>query len=283
MCKATNKKKYRNICNRLKNDYKYISNRMLSFFPKVWLTFILFAPIGLIKHEISFNGVVDFLLCFFGINNKINGTWWYISTYCGLMLQFPFINAFFNRYEKNNVRCKIMAIIGWLLTFTMLFPHISKISTIIFLEGYLIAKYSLFDQINNWCRKKDILGIVLLLGSVIIRCTCSKYASYNRIDLIIIVFFIYGVCRIVDKYPTKFILLSKIGNYSVYIWLSHAFYCLYYFQNIITVSRFSTIMFIETLILSLITAILLSRIEMILKIGVDKILGPLLQAKNGIS
>lgn len=207
---------------------------------------------------------------FFGIDNKINGTWWYVSTYYGLLLQFPFINAFFSRYEKNNFKFKSFAAIGWLLTLVILFSYISKISTIIFLEGYLVAKYSVFDKINQCCRKKVILGVIVLLISIAIRCIFSKYASYNRIDLVIIVFFIYGVCQVIDKYPLKFIILSKLGNYSVYIWLSHAFYCLYYFQDFVTASHFSTIIFIKTFILSITTAIILSKVEKILKKFFDK-------------
>lgn len=135
LCKSINKKEYRNILLRLQNDYKYILNSMVAFFQKIWLIFILFVPIGLIKNKVSFNSLMDFLLCFFGISNKLNGTWWYVSTYYGLLLQFPFINAFFNRYEKNNIKYKVVAMIGWLLILTILFSHISKISVIIFFRG----------------------------------------------------------------------------------------------------------------------------------------------------
>lgn len=58
-----------------------------------------------------------------------------------------------------------------------------------------------------------------------------------------------------------FSFLSYLGKYSVYMWLTHTFYCYYYFQKIVTFSGVASIMFVMTMLLSYLTAFLLSYVE----------------------
>lgn len=94
----------------------------------------------------------------------------------------------------------------------------SGVYTLIFFEGYLMAKYNLFIRLTEWLRYRWIKNI-----------------------------------------------LAYFGEHSTYIWLTHTFFAYYYFQNLILLPRYSVLIYLWLVVISLLTSIILSGIYHILE------------------
>ena len=82
-------------------------------------------------------------------------------------------------------------------------------------------------------------------------------------DVFIVIPFVFCTLRLLENsYIDK--ILIWVGKYSTYAWLTHTFFCYYYFQNIIVLTKLSILMFIETVVLSIITGIVLTYIDNII-------------------
>ena len=108
-----------------------------------------------------------------------------------------------------------------------------------------------------------IISIISLLMLIYIRNKFAIHPRYNKLDFIIAPIFIYSILTII-KYIDKKQIISKIliyfGNYNTFIWLTHTFYCYYYFQYIILKFKYSIFIYLITIFLSLITAIAINYI-----------------------
>jgi hypothetical protein len=94
-----------------------------------------------------------------------------------------------------------------------------------------------------------------------LRTIVADNATYSTLDIVITPIFIFAVYLITKTKNKMTEILAWIGKYSVYMWLTHTFFCYYYFQKLITFSKFSTIMYLELVGVSLVTAMIFGQIE----------------------
>lgn len=127
-----------------------------------------------------------------------------------------------------------------------------------------IVKYSLFDRLYN-----KIENIILI---PIIGCICCfflrSYIPLN-IDFIISIFLCFFIVAIRKEIRINNLVESiciNIGNYSMYIWLIHSFFCYYYFQNFTYSFYISWIIFIVCMTVSYMVGLLINKIYTYLKL-----------------
>ena len=258
---SVNNKSMDTLTARLVYDYSYIIKKIFLFLTKVIIVFCVFAPIGIGLGKIEFDNFVDLVLSAVGYNIKINSEWWYIKVYVCMLLVFPIGNAFFEHYRKNEILNKLLLLIVGTCAFIVARQYLASVYFVIFCTGYLISKYRVFQKLDLITERKLRIGVICVVTAFVIRIIIADSAIYNDIDILITPLFIYGVCILNDYANLYFKLLKKIGEYSTYIWLTHTFFCYYYFQKIITISRFSTLILMETIVASFFTAVVLSEIE----------------------
>jgi hypothetical protein len=254
----------------LKGSYLAVGKYLLRFLKKYWLVFILFIPLGFAFGALGEFNAKDFLLCFTGVRTHYNGEWWYVRQYIFMIVLLPALHLFFDFFLCKNRRNWKVFLVGVLMAAAYIglyyFLSANKIYTIIFAIGYVCARFNVFEFLNKFLvgKLKYLVGIVIIIGCMVVRMILANEAAYNRVDVFVAPLFVFAVYLLTQKENIVNKGLAWLGKYSVYMWLTHTFYCYYYFQNIITFSKISTVMYIELFVVSLLTAMALSAIEKLL-------------------
>lgn len=287
-CAFTKKSRKSNdsYCKIFVSDCKYSIRRVALLLRKVLLVFAIFIPMGILLDYIIFDWR-EFAQGLLRGNFIYNGEWWYVFQYLILMIAFPFVDTIvsllLNCFEKHRKKFIFIGIslivllsVGYVFFdsiraiirgFTnQLHYNSRRVYLVIFIIGFLCAKLNLFQFDPKGKSKKWIpfVGLVLIVGCFVIRAVMTKDVFYIFTDIFIIVPFVLGLCLLSESMKRTTHLLQAIGKHSTYMWLTHSFYCYYYFRSFITISRISIIMMIQLFVVSLATAVVLSRIENLL-------------------
>jgi len=59
----------------------------------------------------------------------------------------------------------------------------------------------------------------------------------------------------------------ELGKHSMYMWLTHSFYCYYFTQKLIFAPRYTPLVLLLLILVSYLTSLVLSRIEWAIKGG----------------
>lgn len=138
----------------------------------------------------------------------------------------------------------------------------------IFIIGYICSKYLLFEKVAKIMEKHEkishILCAICLIACVFIRSYFCRSASDIKLDALIIAPFIYCIAYFVDHIPNLKRCLQYFGGYSTYMWLVHIFF-IYRFGNfLVTFSHISILMYISAIIVSVLSAKVLCKMEKII-------------------
>lgn len=250
-----------------KNYFEFSCKRYVGLLKKYWLVCVFFIPFHYLLNKPNI-GISQFLLSILGLSKAYNGEWWYISQYLVFLLYYPLIVFLIDTNKKKKHRILLM------VSFSLLFIGLLKVPSlkviykflknynffscyvIIFAEGIFAAKYNVFQR----CKPTRFVSYCLLMISIIARMIIVKNANFGWFDVIIIFPFILGFSTInMGYYVDK--ILSFFGKNSTYIWLTHTFYCYYYFSNIILWTKTSELMLLELVVISTVTAVVLKKIE----------------------
>lgn len=258
--------------------FRLILTRIKHFYFNYWMVFIIFVPIGIILGKIKPN-IGEVFTNFIGINTSFNGEWWFVKVYILLLLIYPIIENITKRYNTKIISAMSLILFMTSLCFTkasliinipLITPFLSLIGLlfsqqIYFIAGVLVAKGCLFDKIERYLQKSNIdnyfIYISLLIISIILYFNITKFKIAGYFTYIIIMpIFVLSIINIIK--PNKFI--EFIGKHSTNMWLTHSFFCYYYFQKFIFLPKYSILIFIWLLILSLITSIVIKEIYKII-------------------
>ncbi len=271
--------------------YRSTFSRAVSFLKKYWLVFLLFIPIGYCLGKLSPVSPKVFLLSFLGIQTAFNGEWWYVPQYLYLLLLFPYVDRafdFLSEKKKRNLGNFCLLALMTVFYAGLLFLWFGRsLSAIVcclsFTAGYISARYSLFEKIHRGidvlavkCAGREasekraerarrtvelFCGAATLFICVSLRMYLSPGAGWLTYDFLFSPVFCLAVFLLTKKEGPVTEFLSRVGKYSTYMWLTHGFFCYYYFQELITASKISTVMFLTLIAVSLFTAFLLQQIE----------------------
>ena len=269
-------------CFSLKDSWR----KILKFLINYWVVFMLFVPIGLVWFSDStryhFN-IISFLANLFTLSSSYNSEWWFVRLYIELLLLFPLISGILKRGIKvatvTSFGFYLVAIIMELIP--VILPRLAFLKTnfiygdlrnilfwqITFCMGCIIAKYKLFSHINKWIAVKRLdrsaFYIAIILGIIVIRNGCSYVfevigkGNPTYVDFILAPIFILIATNFVYKSKGKKV-FSTLGVHSTNMWLTHTFFCYYYFQTIVFMPKLSILILIWLGLLSLGSSIIIN-------------------------
>ena len=134
-----------------------------------------------------------------------------------------------------------------------------------FVMGVLVCQYSIFNRLYLLLQKvKGMKWITLgvLLCSPIIYLILLKLPLIHYFTFVIVTFIlVYCIAQL----PLDNRLLKWIGKSSTNIWLTHSFFCYYYFKELTYAPRYSILIVLWLLLISLITSEVINVISRLLK------------------
>lgn len=228
-------------------------SRLIGFYKKFWLVYIVFVPIGILINEIN-APLHEYISNFFGMRSSFNGEWWYIKQYVLILVSFPLLWEFLIWWGK--YRNGINTV--FVLIFVIILRYISPYLALSFI-GMVFQKYLLFEKINSvkFNNKRPILFSAILIALVVfVRCLNPSV----KIDVFLVPVLIFALVNIKNSIKYNCKILELMGELSVWIWLTHSFYLYHYFQEMILLFRYSVPMFCVTTFLSIATALTLKMI-----------------------
>lgn len=232
-------------------------SRVRKFYPKFWFIAAVFLTYGVLSNKIVINPS-SIITTALGLSTQFNGEWWYIKQYLVLVVLFPALYLLLHKTDGNH-----HLLIRLFLAITLAYIASKLLNAqfyycLIFIEGIAVAQYRLFDRAAQYIQKTRqarLINITLLVGTFIIRTALASEASSSFPDLIIIAPFIFSVVSLLGTKKNR--VLTLFGNHSTALWLSHTFLIYYYFQPIILIPKYSVLIFIWALLLSLAVSTLL--------------------------
>lgn len=265
-CRSFSTLKYESLRNYLYKSFSIVLKHLFKFMKKFWIVFLIFMPMGFVANIYDFN-IKKVLFCFLGIRIGYNGEWWYVTQYIYMLFLLPCVHLCFEFIVNNRTRNLNVFCFGIIMFILYAFAYkklwIEKTYIFIFLIGYISARLEKNKKLNSYIliKHRFLSSTFIFIFCFILRSVVADSASYCKIDIFIIPIFIYAVSLITWRENKVTKTLEFFGKYSTYMWLTHTFICYYYFQPFITISKFSSIMYIEVVLLSLGIAYILSWIE----------------------
>lgn len=246
-----------------KRSFSDFVNRIKTFYCHYWLVFILFIPLCALLGKISITPL-SLVLNFTGLKTSFNGEWWFITIYILLLLITP---VMYKRTSKNILiifACiSFIHFIGYrLFSATKLFYFIPDLTPIIaYAFGFVTAKHEdkLFTIFNNFFKNtkyRYLLPLNLLVATLLVLIGSEFSVLLNIIFPVFIIYFrfIFNFIPFLQK------ILVELGNRSLYMWLTHTFYCYKLIPNFIYSPKIALLVFLLLLIISYLTSIILDTI-----------------------
>lgn len=263
--------------NSLKEMYKKTFIHALKFMINFWVILLFVYPIG---HKLNnpsfalnFKSIIKACIASGGAME-----WWFVKFYLPLLLVSPLIIQCFKNVEKIKKSVLLLYVFAILIinrNVIILFKDTNEIINEIyvfintfdnfelnmaFITGVLCAKYDLiriFRNVSGY--KKYILCFGSIFISLYIRIAFCN-APAMKVDFIVVPLFILPLISILENENIKN-LLEFFGKHSTNIWLTHTFWCYYFGQKIVLIPKYSILIYLWLLLLSLISSYIINLVH----------------------
>lgn len=254
---------------------KYYFSKIFSFYQSYWLVFVIFIPIGLVFYDtdiwygnyIRYTFDIKSLIAnFFALSNSYNGEWWFVELYLLLVLIVPVINKLRLKPILMLFTSFVFFVFCWILKKSNIDTPLISIVNLLYWQPIFICGYVLGTVKDNK-KVSDVLSFI------------KKYSFYISILSFfiapILVFFLRGVGAMIatplfivflletKRYIPKAIekMIISTGIYSIFMWLTHSFYCYYFAAPYIYSPKYTVLIFINLYIVTFITAFILNKLN----------------------
>ena len=269
-----------------------ILNNIKKLYIAYWKVFVIFIPIALfffrnqkafcsteyiyaIYNNLSWKKII---ICFLGFSNSLNHEWWFLYSYIIAIILFPLIK---NIIEKNSIIVNItwIVIVGILMTnvfpiigtqkvlgtlknnylYSSIFCQTAPFITCFYM-GILFAKENLIIKLKNSIKQvidiNPLVDIIILIIMVFTR----NYIAGAELDIIYVPILIIITLDILNYLPKIKLILRKLGEHSTNMWLTHTFYCYYFYSvvRIIIAPKWAIPCLILLIVFTYITSLLLN-------------------------
>lgn len=227
----------------------------------------------------------EFIDNIFVVSCSYNGECWFLTPWLVLMVAFPLFVWVLERKLWDNVWCSLILLFTLSAVTRTVWPRIVKLPILAdfeqthycmmfssalnllpsFLCGYLAAKFRWLDKVmkrvsNVWLQK--VAGLVLLLGVFYYRRMQDEMWDY------ILVFFVIAACTmLVNGIKPLEKALGALGGLTTFVWMSHSWWCYYYFQRVIYAPKYSILIVLLQTVVSCLTAFVLMKLYGLLSRG----------------
>lgn len=249
---------------KMRNDMRVL-NLLLNF----W--FICFVYISLCRYswpESTAFGLRLLLLNVLGLDYTWNGAWWFLVPYLIITgCSKPLIRFILNNQHKSNIPLiviiALLFVIGYMpVDYSNIAPPLAIVCRILvnimqlgiyFMLGILVRKHELIERFNSkinsgWC-------LTLLMALIALRLLLGASGIINPPFVLLFVLLFCGTKRVM---PIQSI-LCYLGKISTNIWLFHYFFFTGIFFDIIFGLKYPILIFMATLILSVISSAILTK------------------------
>lgn len=240
---------------RLLSSYKSMAFRLWNFTQRFWAVFLVFIGLGLIMNVYTWQPM-QLLQGFLGRSYAYNAEWWYIGEYIGFLLLFPLLMGglkLVGRIRFGNWLHGIM--LFTLMIATIVLPeNFRKMYLICFLCGIFFSSVPIFEWLDTKLSAYPIIYGVLcisILGSVFVFRAKMLGGAYDFIFAPLFVFGFVGLLKCKCLLKILGFILRLPGKYSTYIWLAHTFFGYYLFQKLTFFPKYSPLIFLWCMILSI--------------------------------
>lgn len=252
--------------------YKKVGLKALSFMMNFWVIALLVYPIGLMMgfFTLDFDCIIKVVFADYPSVME----WWFVRQYIVLLILAPiFVGVFTNKnlFRKTISLCvfctfwlliKMLTKFGFIHTdsiFSSYFCFFQNISCVLtFIVGIITAKFNLYSLYSRIPHNKLVSLLCIIMG-----CLCRFAFSNNptsmMIDFFVVPLFIFGTTTLlVNTNVSK--LFEYFAKHSTNIWLTHTFWCYYFFQDIVIKPYYSILIYIWLLGLSLLSSYIINLI-----------------------
>lgn len=262
------------------NTQEFISNKCMKLFKCYWLVFIIFIPLGYLMGIRNNYSIYELINNFFCLSYSYNGEWWFASTFLLFTILSPYISKIVGT-STDNILLDFSKIISLKLCIQYILPcfieyqifdnfrsstyfnlfYLSAQHLPEFLIGMLCSKYNLFEKLNAWLDNRFSYSIRLVFGIIVVYCIfLYRFSIGSSIDYLFGVLVIWLFSYFIMQYMHLKKVFIFFGRKSTFMWLTHTFFCYYYFQRYIYFINNPIFIFIELILISLFTAIVLEKI-----------------------
>jgi Acyltransferase family len=252
-----------------KNPWQYSLKKLKDFYIIYWIYFLIFVPIGLVffkqEHlwsspELRYSSdLLIFLQGFLGWSARYNSEWWFVRIFILLLLCLSPLYLALGKQQP--LLLGIVAMSLFTIAWTLKLEYVGTLGfmfwQISFAMGILCARARFFN--SNFI--KYFTGSKLIwLCLLVFVFGAARFRLGAKIDFLFVPTFVYLVVRIVELLDFS-VGFNWIGKYSFQIWLTHSFFCYYYFQDFIYFPRWSPLIFGLLLSTSMLSAIVIENLR----------------------
>lgn len=271
------------------NNNNYIKRnliRILKLYINFWIILFIFVVIlGPImgKADIYPGNLKTFILTFTGLEPAYNGAWWFFTTYIILVLLSPFINRMIlklNPYIILGISI-IIYFLGYIqrimvpistnnefINYILRQAALFSTSLLPFIVGAMFADkkiYSwIYDKINR-IKFKNIICVFIILLMII---------AHGIVQTLFVAVFtgilFINLFNLIDKPKWLNNLLYYISKHSTNMWLTHMFFYMIFFKDLVFAPKYPILIFVWLVILCLISSYIINIIYKPLVKLVDK-------------
>lgn len=248
--------------------YKGILNRILKLYKNYWCVFLIFVPLGFYMGVYKFN-LRTFILNLLVLSSSYNAEWWFLRLYIMLILLYPLLLKFLKKYSTKKVLIgsfiiNILGLVGTKLSYilginNLLVELVSILlgGQFLFILGIVISKNAYFDlMVRKLQWKLTWYWIIFLIYTPIMGVIIDIPIIGEIMKLIVIPIFIFLIANMISKNS----IMEFLGKHSTNIWLTHSFFCYYLFPKLTFYPKYSILIFIWILSLSIISSYIINSI-----------------------
>lgn len=256
--------------------YKRRLKSLFSLYLNYWLIVCVFSIVGLaVKNGDIPGSLREFLLNLSSVSSSYNGAWWYMFVYAVLVLISPVILKI-NRKVNSGVLLTLglvmYAVAAYFRSYADVHSRVIKwlavfgVTLFEYLVGSVVFKTKLFTKLS---RINDRLNASKPL-------TAFKYIAFFAVYVGMLLFHslvvgslalapFFGYAIIVMFYFTKKSTLVErfflfIGKHSTNIWLTHMFFYMVIFEDLVYVAKYPVLIFAFMLVITVALSAVLNRI-----------------------
>jgi hypothetical protein len=253
-----------------KNSWEYSLKKLKDFYAIYWVYFLIFVPIGLVffKQEHLWHSptlrysadLLIFLQGFLGWSARYNSEWWFVRIFILLLLCLspPYLML----GKQQPLLLGIIAVGLFAIAWTLKLDYVGAFGFVFwqvsFAAGILCASTRFFN--SNFIKYFSGAKLTWLCLFVFVF-GVARFRLGAKIDFPFVPMFVYLVVRIIELLDLNFV-FNWIGKYSFPIWLTHSFFCYYYFQDFIYFPRWSPLIFGLLTIVTMLSAIVIESLRL---------------------
>ncbi len=251
-----------------KNQLPRIRNLYINF----WIVLLLFVLIGHFLKPNAYPGSFEiFIYNATGYNTTYNGEWWFLLPYSMVVLSSYWVFKLVDRYDPLWV--VVGCIFGLFATSFVisrfgvdyLYAYKFRYNLFLyfhllweFLIGAMLLKMDFFRSAKSKIQKY-LTKNIYVIGAIILLVTVRCFFDTSAVQLFYVVAFMalflsISRWKFIDKS------LSLLGKYSMNMWFIHTCICYYLFKDFIYGFKYPIIIYTVVVVLSLLCAMLVTRI-----------------------